>query len=554
MFTTTFYSYKGGVGRTSALMNVAHRLCERDKTVCVLDFDLEAPGLDAYQTSTLMNPHQGVVEYITDFLASDAAPDLREYVVDISLENSPGRLFLMPAGKKDEAYQYSLSRLDWKMLYGKKNGYLIIEALRRHIANELGVDYLLVDSRTGLTDISGICTLQLPDLVVLVFNLNEQNIQGTAKVYKNVADNKLNRSIQTMLVASPIPDLPDSLEILSGRFDVARRAIGSSPDLVLPYDPFMCFQESIIADEQSRTLSSGYRNLTEMVISKNAKDVFTLLRAAAELREDGEMELAELKYQDTLEMNPKSGAAWFEYGQFARLSRSFDEAIDAFSKAIQYSSSKSRAYSELILTFLQVHRLDDAHNTFDTMLSLHEGSSEFLRLALIFADRGMFGEALLAVDRAESLDTDSSLEAIYTRAQSLAGLKRYDDAFREYDRYRRAFPTMLSAVFNAGATAALAGKKEARALLHKAVELYEGMTDKRSNARESANIYSAIAFAYEHLNNRQKAIEALQDSLTFARKSRGQVFLFPEYKYVPQEAFIFAISKRLEQLIEATSP
>ncbi len=45
MKTITFYSYKGGVGRTLALANVAMRLSEFKKKVCMIDFDLEAPGL-----------------------------------------------------------------------------------------------------------------------------------------------------------------------------------------------------------------------------------------------------------------------------------------------------------------------------------------------------------------------------------------------------------------------------------------------------------------------------------------------------------------------------
>ena len=72
-------------------------------------------------------------------------------------------------------------------------------------------DYVLIDSRTGLTDISGICTLQLPDLVVLLFSLNNQNVRGTGQIYTSIKFNKLNRSIKTLLVASPIPDVPESI-------------------------------------------------------------------------------------------------------------------------------------------------------------------------------------------------------------------------------------------------------------------------------------------------------------------------------------------------------
>ena len=44
----TFYSYKGGVGRSMALANVADRLCRYGLKTLIVDFDLEAPGLERY--------------------------------------------------------------------------------------------------------------------------------------------------------------------------------------------------------------------------------------------------------------------------------------------------------------------------------------------------------------------------------------------------------------------------------------------------------------------------------------------------------------------------
>jgi MinD-like ATPase involved in chromosome partitioning or flagellar assembly len=44
----TFYSYKGGVGRSMALANVADILCRQGARVLMVDFDLEAPGLEQY--------------------------------------------------------------------------------------------------------------------------------------------------------------------------------------------------------------------------------------------------------------------------------------------------------------------------------------------------------------------------------------------------------------------------------------------------------------------------------------------------------------------------
>jgi cellulose biosynthesis protein BcsQ len=44
----TFYSWKGGVGRTMVLANVAVQLARMGSTVLVVDWDLEAPGLERY--------------------------------------------------------------------------------------------------------------------------------------------------------------------------------------------------------------------------------------------------------------------------------------------------------------------------------------------------------------------------------------------------------------------------------------------------------------------------------------------------------------------------
>ena len=108
-----------------------------------------------------------------------------------------GRVWFMPAGKRDGAYQSLLAGMNWKEFYAKQQGFLFVENLKAAIGKIYSPDYVLVDSRTGITDISGVCTLQLPDLVVLLFGLNEQNLLGSAQIYKSITRNSLNRQIDT---------------------------------------------------------------------------------------------------------------------------------------------------------------------------------------------------------------------------------------------------------------------------------------------------------------------------------------------------------------------
>src|SRR5215475_2356825 len=56
----------------------------------------------------------------------------------------------------------------------------MIEAMKKLIRNEY--DFVLVDSRTGVSDTSGVCTVQMPDELVVCFTLNRQSVFGAAAV------------------------------------------------------------------------------------------------------------------------------------------------------------------------------------------------------------------------------------------------------------------------------------------------------------------------------------------------------------------------------------
>jgi MinD-like ATPase involved in chromosome partitioning or flagellar assembly len=65
----TFYSYKGGTGRSMALANVAWILASNGKRVLTVDWDLEAPGLHRYFKPFLVDK---------DLTSSDGIIDLRD--------------------------------------------------------------------------------------------------------------------------------------------------------------------------------------------------------------------------------------------------------------------------------------------------------------------------------------------------------------------------------------------------------------------------------------------------------------------------------------------
>src|SRR3954462_4308077 len=66
----TFYSFKGGVGRSMALINVAGILAGRGFRVLVIDMDLEAPGLSflvpGESDSEQAASHLGFIDLLSD--------------------------------------------------------------------------------------------------------------------------------------------------------------------------------------------------------------------------------------------------------------------------------------------------------------------------------------------------------------------------------------------------------------------------------------------------------------------------------------------------------
>ena len=223
----TFYSYKGGVGRTLALGNVAWEAARNGKKVVIIDFDLEAPGISSIipfretirKHISDKNKKGGLFEFILEFKKTQKVPSLS---ADYTTEpvnggdfKEDGNIHIIPAGKEDDAYKNELQAFNWVKFYNEENGKYLLNNLRYDIISEFdNPDLVLIDSRTGLTDIGDICTILLPDKVVIFTGLNDQNIKGSKSVIDTIEEHsrlrqKENylRPIEIILVASHVPEI-----------------------------------------------------------------------------------------------------------------------------------------------------------------------------------------------------------------------------------------------------------------------------------------------------------------------------------------------------------
>ena len=178
----TFYSYKGGTGRTMAMANIAGLLSRRGKRVLVVDFDLEAPGLWRYFSRfyTGLENQDGLIDLL---LAASSATDplsidWRNYVTQIPLR--PAAVSLMTSGRSGDEYPSKVLEFDWGAFFRDSKGGEFFERVRTQWQEEY--DFTLIDSRTGITDTGGICTILLPDFIVPVFSSNLQSLEGIVDV------------------------------------------------------------------------------------------------------------------------------------------------------------------------------------------------------------------------------------------------------------------------------------------------------------------------------------------------------------------------------------
>jgi len=269
----TFYSYKGGAGRTMALANVAWILASNGKRVLVVDWDLDSPGLHKYFHPFLdpskISATPGVIDLVKDYVWAATSEEDRpgdwhlkyarilDHAVSVNWQFRDGvMLDFVSAGRRNRDFASAVSSIDWDDFYDKFGGGQFFDALRADM--KANYDYALIDSRTGLSDVADICTVHLPDILVDCFTLSDQSIEGAALIARSVDQRYHDRNIKIL----PVPMRLDQgeKEKLDAGKALARALFDHFPSgmseeeanaywasVEIPYQPFYAFEESLAA-------------------------------------------------------------------------------------------------------------------------------------------------------------------------------------------------------------------------------------------------------------------------------------------------------------------
>ena len=327
----TFYSYKGGVGRSLALLNTAYTLAGRGRHVLVVDMDLEAPGISGFlqRNQELAEPETSRPLDILDLLEEatngvrggknpaevlKTLPPVSTYMRTVA----PNKLDPL-SSKLGEVGRLDFLIVDEERDYWRRFAELGIQTLTREQLVNLSkvlhhyfkaqrfphrpfglepfeapistpYDYVLVDSRTGVTELGGLCVGPLADRLVVVTGLNDQNIHGTLSFLKEtgiepkertekdepwdeaditVSDDVAKPSLgpkPTLVVASPVP--AGEIEFKQKRMEELHKALKIKP-VPLSYHPQIGLMESIfIRDYPEEYLALEYERLADQIMAR----------------------------------------------------------------------------------------------------------------------------------------------------------------------------------------------------------------------------------------------------------------------------------------------
>lgn len=298
----TFYSFKGGLGRSMALANVAEILYRMGLRVLMIDWDLEAPGLDQFFETVVnydIERHPGFIDILTAYKEWSRKPieeeiELPPTILDCiqtiyPLNEQGASLELISAGQRSgdhfERYMRRVKGFDWKDFYENWEGGRYIEWIRDQM--EKRSDVILIDSRTGITAMGNVCVYQLADIVVAFTSASRQSLEGTTRVLEaleapHVRQLRTDRPLRAMVVPARVEDKAELASYNNFKQEFSKRFDRYCPrrwqeetrqtlwDLKIPYIPLYAFEE-LVAMRQTGTEHSS--DLLEQAFNRIVKAI-----------------------------------------------------------------------------------------------------------------------------------------------------------------------------------------------------------------------------------------------------------------------------------------
>jgi MinD-like ATPase involved in chromosome partitioning or flagellar assembly len=241
-----FWSYKGGVGRTSMLANIAVQLTKQNYRVGCLDLDFEAPGLAESFNLEITNPD---LTFLPLILNGGRPKEVERRIIKKKITPKNDIYFIPTISLPEILDQLKFDTAFSNALSNIINAFTEIKEL----------DYILIDSRSGLS-LTAAFVMSLSDKIVIVFRPDKQNITGINSMLLNPNIKSLN----LYLAPSQVPDHKKSEELLKK----VKEKINHKNRWLEPiyYNIDTALNDSIVSlDSPRKTISQIYSNISKEI-------------------------------------------------------------------------------------------------------------------------------------------------------------------------------------------------------------------------------------------------------------------------------------------------
>jgi len=309
MKVISFFSFKGGVGRTALLVNLAMQWATEGRVVALMDLDLSAPGLSyspLLRDADYLDPRGrglGMADLLNAFrddqvrTVGGAPEQIALLPPHLLLRSVPlpqgkvttGRVLVIDAGSG--AYTQPVPQDGASLMeaipapQGRPDedpGQTAFRALARHLRQDLAqwripagqpgagraIDLLLVDARTGFNELVDLSLGYLADRMVLVSGLNDQNLRGLRLTIEALQRERIPIGafpLHLTLVLSPVPAGEDAAVLAA--LERAHRELGESmrldsygrreavpPSFSLHYTPLLAISDQPVLLDYPKAL------------------------------------------------------------------------------------------------------------------------------------------------------------------------------------------------------------------------------------------------------------------------------------------------------------
>ncbi|MGB1206990.1 MAG: KGGVGR-motif variant AAA ATPase, partial [Chitinophagales bacterium] len=452
-----FYSYKGGVGRSQLCANIAAYYCfKKGKKVLLWDWDFEAPGLHYFfgkKTDELTQ--KGTLEMLEDYtsmmrtrtnISEDDYTFLDKKNI-ISLQKGEpenkdiGQIGLIAGGDYNNNFTFRVNHFDWYEFYELLDGKVYIESVKKW-AKGLGYDYILIDSRTGINDYSGICNLQLPDANVVVMAANQQNIQGCKRIVGQIIKAEYTtqgyREPYVLPILSRInvnhPNFGDWANEFTEvfYFTLKELKVNVNEDFIKEIFRDFYLDKTLLGDEAR--FSAG-----ENVLFTSERQFIPRASFMAKFRNIANY-LEDLKMNKRIDMNTQiDKETWLYYAEKAveenndKAAAYAYEKADELDKSIEYGGN-AKAFLKKGDVFFNVNKFDKAIANYQKVIFFKKNNYEaFFKLGLTYDNKKEYDKAIAAYQKAIDIKPDFH-EAFFNMGIAYDDKKEYGKAIAAYQK------------------------------------------------------------------------------------------------------------------------